>query len=81
MAQNKTNRIREYASTIGILILLAGVLGFYYLKYVPERRGEFNQAAFLELNQIEFALQFQNNAYHDALQNIIAYILSLKESN
>jgi cbb3-type cytochrome oxidase subunit 3 len=73
MAQNKTNRIREYASTIGILILLAGVLGFYYLKYVPERRGEFNQAAFLELNQIEYALQFQNKAYHDALQNIIQH--------
>ena len=73
MAQNKTNRIREYASTIGILILLAGVLGFYYLKYVPERRSEFNQAAFLELNQVEYALQFQNNAYHDALQNIIQY--------
>lgn len=73
MAQNKTNRIREYASTIGILILLAGVLGFYYLRYVPERRGEFNQAAFLELNQIEFALQFQNSAYHDALKNIIQH--------
>ncbi len=73
MAQNKTNRIREYASTIGILILLAGVLGFYYFRYVPERRGEFNKAAFLELNQIEYALQFQNNAYHDALQNIIEH--------
>jgi len=73
MAPNKTNRIREYASTIGILLLLGGVLGFYYLKYVPERRSEFNQAAFLELNQIENALQFQNKAYHDALQNIIQY--------
>ena len=73
MAQNKTNRIREYASTIGILILLAGVLGFYYLKYVPDRRSEFNRAAFLELNQVENALQFQNKAYHDALQNIIQH--------
>jgi hypothetical protein len=73
MAQNKTNRIREYASTLGILILLAGVLGFYYLKYVPERRSDFNKAAFLELNQIEYALQYQNSAYHDALKNIIKH--------
>lgn len=71
MDQEQPKRIRRYASTFGILILLAAVLGFYYFKYVPERRTEYNQAAFLELNQIEYALQHQNRAYDDALQNII----------
>jgi cbb3-type cytochrome oxidase subunit 3 len=71
MDQDQPKRIRRYASTIGILVLLAAVLGFYYFKYVPERRTEFNQAAFLELNQIEYALQNQNSAYQGALQNII----------
>ncbi|HZZ75950.1 MAG TPA: hypothetical protein VFE04_08495, partial [Puia sp.] len=71
MDQDQPKRIRRYASTFGILILLSALLGFYYFKYVPERRTEYNQAAFLELNQIEYALQHQNNAYYNALQNII----------
>src|SRR5450755_1353662 len=71
MDQDQQKKVRRYASTIGILVILAAVLVFYYLKYVPERRSEFNQAAFLELTQIESALQSQNTAYHDALQNII----------
>jgi cbb3-type cytochrome oxidase subunit 3 len=52
MDQDQPKRIRRFASTFGILILLAAVLGFYYFKYVPERRTEFNKAAFLELSQI-----------------------------
>jgi cbb3-type cytochrome oxidase subunit 3 len=71
MDQEQPKRIRRYASTLGILILLAAVLGFYYFKYVPERRTEYNQAAFLELTQIEHALQNQDGAYNNALQNII----------
>ena len=68
MDQDQPKRVRRYASTFGILILLAAVLGFYYFKYVPERRNEFNRAAFLELTQIEHALVNQDRAYHDALQ-------------
>jgi hypothetical protein len=71
MDQDQPKRIRRYASTFAILILLAAVLGFYYFKYVPERRTEYNRAAFLELTQIENALRNQDRAYHDALQNII----------
>ncbi|HLA57791.1 MAG TPA: hypothetical protein VK622_03480, partial [Puia sp.] len=70
MDQDQPKRIRRYASTFGILILLATVLGFYYFKYVPERRTEYNRAAFLELSQIEHALRNQDGAYRNALQNI-----------
>jgi hypothetical protein len=71
MAPNLTRRIREYASTFVILILLAGVLGFYYFKYIPERRTDFNRNAFLELSQIQSAFQIQNQAYRSAIQNIL----------
>src|SRR5450432_87605 len=71
MGSNLTKRIHEFGSSIIILIILAGVLGFYLLKYVPERRTEFNRNAFLELNQIEIAFQFQNSAYYSALQLVI----------
>ena len=40
MAENLGKRLRAFASTIIILILLAGVIGFYYFKYVPDRRAE-----------------------------------------
>ncbi len=66
-----SKRIREYASSIFIFILLAGVLGFYYLKYVPEQRSEFNRTAFLELNKIQYALINKTKAFHEALRNII----------
>ncbi|HEX3080635.1 MAG TPA: hypothetical protein VHQ04_09235, partial [Puia sp.] len=72
MDQDQPKRIRRYASTFGILILLAAVLSFYYFKYVPERRAEYNRAAFLELSQIENALRNQDGAYHNALQNIVS---------
>ena len=66
-----TKRIREYASSIIIFTLLAGVLSFYYLRYVPEQKSEYNRTAFLELNQIEYALQYKNQAYHETLGNIV----------
>ena len=66
-----TKRIREYASSIIIFTLLAGVLSFYYLKYVPEQKSEYNRTAFLELNQIQYALLNKTKALHDALRNII----------
>ncbi|HLA59183.1 MAG TPA: hypothetical protein VK622_10500, partial [Puia sp.] len=71
MDQDQPKRIRRYASTFGILILLAAVLGFYYFKYVPERRTEYNKAAFLELSQIEHALRNQDGAYYEALKIIV----------
>ena len=71
MGSDQPKRIREYASTILIFVLLAGVLGFYYFKYVPERRNEFNRNAFLELGQIQTALQSKSQAYWDAFHNMI----------
>ncbi|HEY8735382.1 MAG TPA: hypothetical protein VIL90_12505, partial [Puia sp.] len=70
MNQNQTKRIGDFASTIFILILLAGILAFYYFKYVPDRKAAFNRNAFLELSQIETALQSKSKAYRDAFQNI-----------
>ena len=70
MSQNQTKRIGDFVSTIFILILLAGILAFYYFKYVPDRKAEFNRNAFLELSQIETALQSKSKAYRDAFQNI-----------
>jgi cbb3-type cytochrome oxidase subunit 3 len=71
MNQNQTKRIGDFASTIFILILLGGILAFYYFKYVPDRKAAFNRNAFLELSQIETALQSKSKAYRDAFQNII----------
>ena len=71
MATDQPKRFRNIASTMGILILLAGVLGFYYFKYVPERRAEFNRNAFLELGQIKTALQTKSQAYWDAFHTIV----------
>jgi hypothetical protein len=47
------------------------VLGFYYFKYIPERRTDFNRNAFLELSQIQSAFQLQNQAYRNAVENIL----------
>jgi hypothetical protein len=71
MNSNVSKRIRELASTFIILILLSIVLCFYYFKFVPERRSEFHRNAFLELSQMESALQSRDAAYRDAIQNIL----------
>jgi hypothetical protein len=72
MSSTLSRWIRQLASTFIILILLALVLCFYYLKYIPDKRGEFNQSAFLELNQMKDAFQYRNQAYRDAIENIIS---------
>ena len=59
------------ASAFVLLMLLLVLLGFYYLKYVPDRRNELNRNAFLELNQLKYAVQYRNQAYQDALRNSI----------
>jgi hypothetical protein len=71
MDPSPTNRFRNLASTVIILILLLGVLAFYYFKYVPERQKEFNRNGFLELSQIQTALQTRSTGYWDAFKNII----------
>jgi hypothetical protein len=71
MNPNPTSRFRNLASTVIILILLLGVLAFYYFKYVPERQKEFNRNAFLELSQIETALQAKSTGYLKAFETII----------
>jgi hypothetical protein len=71
MNSSISKRIRELASTFIILILLAIILCFYYFKFVPERRTEFHRNAFLELSQMESALQSRDAAYRDAIQNIL----------
>ena len=62
---------RQLASAFVLLILLIALLGFYYLKYVPDRRNELNRIAFLELNQFKNAVQYRNQAYQEALRNSI----------
>jgi hypothetical protein len=63
--------IRQLASTFVILLLLAATLFFYYLKYIPDKRSEFNRSAFLELNQMKDAFLNRNQGYRDAIANII----------
>ena len=60
---------RQLASAFVLLILLIALLGFYYLKYVPDRRNELNKNAFMELNQLKNAIQYRNQAYQDVLRN------------
>src|SRR5450432_108476 len=64
--------IRELASTFAILIVLAIFMCLYFLKYVPNKRSEFNRGAFLELNQMKDAFRYRNQAYRDAIENIIS---------
>ena len=71
MSPNPNKRFRNFASTAFILVLLAAVLGFYFFKYVPERRTEFNRNAFLELGQIQNALQAKSQGYFNAFSTII----------
>jgi hypothetical protein len=71
MNSDTSKRIRELASTFIILILLTIFLCFYYFKYVPEHRSEFHRNAFLELSQMESALQSRDAAYQGAIQNIL----------
>jgi hypothetical protein len=72
MSTQISKRIRDLTSTIIILILLGLILGFYYIKYVPDNRRAFHRNAFLELNQMENALQSRNTAFRDAIRNIIS---------
>src|SRR5258708_2509447 len=57
------------------ILLLAGLLAFllvlYFLKYVPDQRSDFHRRAFLELSQIDRALQTRNKAYLDVIRNSV----------
>lgn len=66
---------RQLASAFVLLMLLIALLGFYYLKYVPDRRNELNRTAFMELNQLKNAVQYRNQAYQDAVTNSIQTVL------
>ena len=55
--------IRKMISALLLLGLLAFLLSIYFLKYVPAQRSDFNRRAFLELSQIEKAIQERNKGY------------------
>src|SRR5258705_1415736 len=71
MSPNLKKRIHLFGGTIFIFVLLAVLLGFYFFKYIPERRTAFNRNAFLELDQIEDALQVKDQAYRAAIRMIL----------
>ncbi|MBS1661505.1 MAG: cache domain-containing protein [Bacteroidetes bacterium] len=65
MAQNQVIR-RIIPATLTLLIL--GIfLSLYFFKYLPRQKDNFNRRAFLELEQIEKAVQSRNTAYSRAL--------------
>ncbi len=71
MAANIGIRIREFAGAFIIFSLLSLIFGLYFLKYIPAQRSNFHRNAFLELSQLENALQERNKGYRDAIHNFI----------
>jgi hypothetical protein len=63
--------VRKTISALLLLGLLAFLLFLYFLKYVPAQRTDFHRRAFLELGQIERAIQERNTAYINAINTSI----------
>jgi hypothetical protein len=71
MSEGPSKWFRQLTSTFILLLLLIVLLGFYYLKYIPDRRNDLNRAAFLELNQLKSAIQYKDQAYREAFGNAV----------
>lgn len=52
------------------LLILGIFLSLYFFKYLPKQQNDYNRRAFLELGQIEKAVQSRNSAYLRALNFI-----------
>ena len=66
--------LRKMISALLLVGLLAFLLSLYFLKYVPAQRTDFHRRAFLELGQIERAIQERNSANISAITNSIRKI-------
>ncbi|HEY6900675.1 MAG TPA: hypothetical protein VI233_08540, partial [Puia sp.] len=65
MAQNQV--IRRIIPVTLTLLILGVFLSLYFFKYLPRQKDNYNRRAFLELEQIEKAIQSRNTAYSRAL--------------
>jgi len=68
MGENKV--IRRIIPAVLTLLILGIFLSLYFFKYLPRRQDDYNRRAFLELEQIEKAIQSRNGAYTRALTYI-----------
>src|SRR6185312_5361786 len=63
--------LRKMISVLLLIGLLSLLLVLYFLKYVPDQRNEFHRQAFLELGQIQKALQTKNAGSLDAIRTTL----------
>jgi len=63
--------LRKMISVLLLIGLLSLLLVLYFLKYVPDQRNDFHRQAFLELGQIQKALQTQNAGFLDAIKSTV----------
>jgi len=68
MGENKV--IRKIIPAVLTLLILGIFLSLYFFKYLPRQQDDYNRRAFLELEQIEKAIQSRNGAYTRALTYI-----------
>ena len=69
-ASGHTNAsLRKMISVLLLIGLLSLLLVLYFLKYVPDQRSSFHSQAFLELGQIQKALQTKNAGFLDAIRS------------
>jgi hypothetical protein len=59
-----------------ILLLLGIFMSLYFFKYVPEQQNAFNGRGFMELGQIEKAVQSRNQGYIWAIETFLAHPLA-----
>jgi hypothetical protein len=70
----RSNRLKRLAGTFVIILLLVIALCVYFLKYVPGQKKTFHRSAFLELSQIQGALNQRNQAYRKAFTNYFSFL-------
>lgn len=68
MGENKV--IRKIIPAVLTLLILGIFLSLYFFKYLPRQQDDYNRRAFLELEQIEKAIQSRNGAYTRAMTYI-----------
>ncbi len=56
-----------------ILLLLGIFMSLYFFKYVPQQQNAFNNRAFMELGQIEKAVEVRNQGYIYAIETFLAH--------
>ncbi len=56
-----------------ILLLLGIFMSLYFFKYIPQQQNAYNNRAFMELGQIEKAVQVRNQGYIWAIETFLAH--------